>query len=326
MHLFENQYFKEITTNLKTPDMHDLKSIYTKMRRTLKTVAKDCFDSDGNHRYYPNAPSMSDLEIISLTLAAESLQITSENLLWSKIQKDYPFLFPNLVHRTSYNRRKKALRYIFLVCTERLALPLVNDNDSFIIDSIPVPTCKIIREKFSKACRRPEMDEVLANKGYNAIMGGYFIGYKIHLITTESGVYRDLLVTSANVHDNAFLKEISMDDEHLYRRELLGDRAYIGHSTQLRLFEETGLTVHVPYRRNQKDYQAYNPILKLKRKTIEVVFSQYCDEYAIRQNYAKRFDGFEIRIITKVAAKTFKQYWNYLNNRPINQTKHALAA
>ena len=98
-----------------------------------------------------------------------------------------------------------------------------------------------------------------------------------------------------------------MDDEHLYRRELLGDRAYIGHSTQLRLFEETGLTVHVPYRRNQKDYQAYNPILKLKLKTIEVAFSQYCDEYAIRQNYAKRFDGFEIRIITKVAAKTFKQ-------------------
>ena len=62
MHLFENQYFKEITTNLKTTDMHDLKSIYTKIRRTLKTVAKDCFDSDGNHRYYPNAPSLSDLE------------------------------------------------------------------------------------------------------------------------------------------------------------------------------------------------------------------------------------------------------------------------
>lgn len=326
MHLFENQYFKEITTNLKFTDMHDLKSIYTKIRRTLKVVAKDCFDSAGNSRFYSHVPSMSDLDIICLTLTAESLQITSENLLWSKIQKDYPLLFPNLIHRTSYNRRKKALRDVFLACTERFALPMVKDSDSFIIDSFPVPTCKIIREKHSKACRRPEMDEVLSNKGYNPILGGYFIGYKIHLITTESGVYRDLLVTSASVHDSAFLKEISMQDEHLYNRELLGDRAYIGHNTQLRLFEQTGLKVQVPYRRNQKNYKAHKPILKLKRKTIEVVFSQYCDEYAIRLNYAKRFNGFEIRIITKVAAKTFKQYWNYLNNRPLNQTKHAFAA
>lgn len=59
---------------------------------------------------------------------------------------------------------------------------------------------------------------------------------------------------------------------------------------------------------------------------MEVIRSQYCDEYNIRQNYAKRFNGFEIRIINKVDAKTFKQYWNYLNGNPINQTKHALAA
>ena len=130
MQFFGNQNFKEISTNLKPTDMHDLKSNYTKIRRTLKTVAKDCFDSDGNHRYYPNAPSMSDLEIISLTLATEILQIISENL-WSKFQKDYPFLIPNLVHRTSHNHRKKALRYIFLVFTERLGLPLVINQTCF---------------------------------------------------------------------------------------------------------------------------------------------------------------------------------------------------
>jgi len=202
----------------------------------------------------------------------------------------------------------------------------VKEDEVFIIDSIPIPTCKIIREKQSRACRRTEYDEVMANKGYNRIMGGYLIGYKMHLITTESGVFRDLLITPGSVHDTAFLKMLSKEDEHLRKRELIGDRGYIGLATQLRLFEELELKLDVPYRRNQKDYQQYSMIRKIQRKTIEVVFSQYCDEFEIKRNYAKRFGGFEVRIISKIAAKTFIQYWNYLNGNPINQTKHALAA
>jgi len=306
--------------------MHDLKSIYTKVFNTLKKEANDCFPNGENHRFYSNPPKMSDLSVVSLVITAECLQITSENLLWSKIKKDYPRLFPNLIHRVSFNRRRKALRGLILECTDCLAVKLVREDEEFIIDSIPVPTCRIIRENSSKACRRPELDEVMANKGFSAILGGYFIGYKIHLITATSGVYRDLLITSGNEHDSVFLKLLSKEDHHLKNRMLLGDRGYIGHQTQLRLFEELGLDLQVPYRRNQKDFKHYSTTLKVKRKAIEVVLSQYCDEYTIRCNYAKRFNGFEIRIISKIAAKTFKQYWNHLNGKPINQTKHALAA
>ena len=326
MHLIEIQYLIRITINLKGTDMHDLKSIYEKVFKTLKSTAKDYFVYGENYRYYPNPPLMSDLAIVSLVITAESLQITSENLLWSKIQKDYPDMFPNLIHRASFNRRRKALRELLLLCTERLAEPMIDPNESFIIDSIPLPTCKIIREKQSKACRRIEYDEVVANKGHNRILGGYFIGYKMHIIATESGVYRDLLLTSGSTHDTAFLKLLKSNDDHLNGREVLADRGYIGKATQLRLFQELGLQLKVPYRRNQKDYKRYSKIKKYKRKTIEVVFSQYCDEYDIRRNYAKRFNGFEIRIISKIAAKTFKQHWNHLHGNPINQTKHALAA
>jgi len=326
MHLIDNQYLKRITTNQKDTDMHDLKTIYTKVFRTVKSVAKEYFVHGENHRFYPNPPRMSDLSIISLAITAECLQITSENLLWSKIKKDYPNLFPALVHRTTFNRRRKSLRNLILQCTEKMACLMVKEDEVFIIDSIPIPTCKIIREKQSMACRRSEYDEVMANKGFNKIMGGYFIGYKMHLITTGTGVFRDLLITPGSVHDTVFLKMLSKEDEHLIKRELIADRGYIGIVTQLRLFEELELQLDVPYRRNQKDYKRYSTIRKLQRKTIEVVFSQYCDEFDIRGNYAKRFGGFEIRIISKIAAKTFKQYWNYLNGNPINQTKHALAA
>ena len=326
MHVIEIQYLKDYFKNSKNTAMHDLKTIYTKVHKVLKHVAKEYFVFDENHRFYPNPPLMSDLQIVSLAITAECAQITSENLLWSKIEKDYPKMFQHLVHRTTFNRRRKVLRELIVLCTEKLAVMMADSDESFIIDSIPIPVCKIIRERKSKACRRAEYDEYLANKGFNSILGGYFIGYKMHIITTESGVYRDMLLTPGSDHDTTFLKLLDKADEHLKDRELLGDRGYIGRDTQLRLFKEIGLQLRVPYRRNQKDFKKYSKVRKLKRKTIEVVFSQYCDEFTIRSNYAKRFNGFDIRIITKIAAKTFKQYWNYLHGKPINQTKHSLAA
>jgi len=326
VHIIDIQYLKDYSNNSKNTVMHDLKSIYRKVFRTLRQVAKEYFVYGENHRFYPNAPLMSDLQIISLAITAECTQITSENLLWAKIIKDYPHMFPHLVHRTTFNRRRKMLREIILLCTEKMAEMMVVKDESFVVDSIPIPICKIVRERRSKACRRVEYDEVLANKGFNMILGGYFIGFKMHIITTESGVYRDMLLTSGSDHDTTFLKLLGQSDEHLKNRELLGDRGYIGKATQLRLFKEVGLKLKVPYRRNQKDFKKYSRIRKLKRKTIEVVFSQYCDEYTIRSNYAKRFSGFDIRIVTKIATKTFKQFWNHLNGRPINQTKHSLAA
>ena len=191
---------------------------------------------------------------------------------------------------------------------------------------MPIPVCRIVRERSSTVCRNPQRDEVPASKGKNLIMGGWYIGYKLHLITTSTGIYRDMMVTPANIHDNYFLKVIDEQDKHLRGHELLADRGYLGKATQLRLFEDVEINLNVPYRRNQKDYRPYDESKKIKRKQIEVVFSQLCDEFLIRRNYAKSFDGLHARITSKIAAKTFKQYWNYKNNKPLNQTKHALAA
>ena len=294
----------------------------------MKIVAKDYFDCTGNTRFYPNRPKMSDLEIVALAITSECVQVDSENLLWSKLLKDYPSLFKELPHRTTFNRRKRFLTEVINYCNNLLsdAIYIVHPDTTLIIDSMPIAVCKIIREKSSTVCRDPNRDEVIAKKGINLIMNGWYIGYKLHLITTSSGIYRDMLLTSANVHDNYFLKILGTSDAHLINHELLGDRAYLGLATQLRLFEELNLRLDVPYRRNQKDYRKYDQVKKIKRKQIEVIFSQFCDEFLIRRNYAKSFSGLHARINSKLAAKTFKQYWNMKNNRPLNQTKHSLAA
>ena len=308
--------------------MHDLKAIYDKIFDYMNFYAKEYFEFDGNAKFYPRQPKMTDMEVISLSLAADCLEINSENLLWSKITKDYPNMFPRLIHRTKYNLRRKKLYPVLSQVLNKFA-QILEDNigdEILIIDSMPLPICKLSREHTSTVCRDRQRDEVLATKSFNSSLGGYYIGYKFHLITTKSGVYKDMLISSANVHDNYFLKLLNKEDTHLANIELLADRGYVGRAIQLSLFEDLSLSLNVPYRRNQKDFRKYPFDKKLIRKTIEVVFAQYCDEFRIRENYAKRFEGLYIKIVTKVCAKTFKQFYNFINGKPINQTKHALAA
>jgi len=319
---------KVYTTKSEYTYMHDLQAIYNKVRQILMTEVKEYFTFDENTRFYPRLPSMSDLEVISLSIASECLEIHSENLLWSKIKKDYPTMIGKLGHLTKFNKRRKTLLPITSFCLEKLSNVLHDHlgDETLIIDSMPIPVCKLSREHSSRVCRNITTDEVVADKGYNIAMGGYYIGYKFHLIVSKSGVYKDMIITSASVHDSYFLKILNAEDEHLSSREMLGDRGYIGKVVQLKLFEDLSLELKIPYRRNQKDFKIYPYMNKIIRKKIEVIFSQYCDEFRIKENYAKSFSGIYCRIVTKVLAKTFKQYINLLNGKPINQTKHALAA
>jgi Transposase DDE domain len=305
--------------------MHVITRIYGQVKETLLNYAQQNFAFDGNHQFYPKKPLFTDLELISLAITAESLQIDSENYLWSKLQCDYKSDFPNLPHRTKFNKRKKRLADVIMACANILSQKLIKPTDLLIIDSMPISTCCITREKSTRVCQYPN-DEVVARKGWHASSKTWYIGYKLHLITTESGVYVDFLVTSANAHDNCFLKKLSTNDHHLRDRVMIGDRGYVGAAIQLSLFEELALDLKVPFRRNQKDFTEYPIDLKIKRKTIETVFSQLCDEFMIKRNYAKSFSGFFARIACKIASKTFKQTWNMKNGNPINQTKHATAA
>ena len=61
--------------------MHDLFSIYTKVRRLVKTALKQCLVNGQNLRFYPNPPKKNDVEILALSITAESLGVDLENLL-----------------------------------------------------------------------------------------------------------------------------------------------------------------------------------------------------------------------------------------------------
>ena len=78
-------------------------------------------------------------------------------------------------------------------------------------------------------------------------------------------------------------------------------------------------------RSNQYEYKKQDFIFRKSRKRIETLFSQLCDQFMIRRNYAKSFEGFKNRILSKIMALTVIQMINKINNKNINNIKTCIA-
>ena len=145
-----------------------------------------------------------------------------------------------------------------------------------------------------------------------------FYGYKLHAVCSSNGVFCDFELTQAAVHDIHYLKNIKTNFSSCV---LLGDKGYLSAEYQLDLFTSNNIRLEVPMRINQHNYKKQPYLLRKTRKRIETLFSQLCDQFMIRRNYAKSFDGYKNRILSKIASVTVIQMINKLLNRNINNLK-----
>lgn len=125
--------------------MHNLKANIDKFFLLAKSVFQIQADSFGNLRHYPNGPKVSDIQVIAIALAAEATQIPSENMLYTILRSQLPHEFLWLPHRTSYNRRLKSLRPYIDELASLLSDDLIGAEKRYIIDSIPIPVCRLAR-------------------------------------------------------------------------------------------------------------------------------------------------------------------------------------
>ncbi|WP_262250012.1 IS982 family transposase [Parapedobacter soli] len=258
-------------------------------------------------------PCMSDLEVISLSLTAEYLGVDSESDLFRKL----PSCLACKIERTVYNRRKRRLLPYLDVIRMKLAESFNEFENMFIVDSMPLEICKIARSSRSRICKE-ELYSMPA-KGYCASQKLYYYGYKLHAVCSLQGVFQSIDLTPANVHDIHYLDDISLQ---LSDCTLLGDKGHLSTAIQLNLFETANIRLDTPKRVNQKGYKPQFRLFRKSRKRIETLFSQLCDQFMVRRNYAKSFDGFKTRILTKITAMTIIQYINKnIFGRNINNLK-----
>jgi len=257
---------------------------------------------------------MSDKEVVALSLTAEFMSIDSENNLFKQLDISQ---IPNLVERSQFNKRRKRLFEFSETVRLKLASHFLEYEDCFVIDSMPLEICKTARQNRIKICK--EDFETAPSKGFCASQNSWFYGYKLHGVCSISGVFHSLDITKANVHDIQILNDVK---HQLSDCMLLGDRGYLSSTQQLDLFETANIVLETPMRTNQRNYKKQAYIFRKSRKRIETLFSQLCDQFMIRRNYAKSFQGFKTRILAKITALTLVQYINkFIFERPINNVK-----
>lgn len=202
-----------------------------------------------------------------------------------------------------------------------IAQEITTSENIFIIDTMPLELCKLSRAKRAKICR--DDFESSPDKGFCASQNTYFYGYKLHGVCTIDGLLASYDLTKASVHDIHYLNDVK---EHINNAYILGHKGYLCKEIQIDLFHSENIILDTPLRSNQKNYKKQHYILRKSRKRIETLFSQLCDQFMIRRNYAKSFSGYRTRIISKISALTIWQYFNkFFNNKPLNHIKHALA-
>jgi hypothetical protein len=259
-------------------------------------------------------PKLGNLELIALSLTSEYMSIDSESQLFRCLSGTY---LESKIERTVYNRRRKKL-FFHMERIRAFLVELFQDiGRCFIIDSMPLEICKNSRMNRLKICK--EEYQTAPAKGYCASQDTYYYGYKLHAVCSTLGVFQSIDITKANVHDIHYLQDIK---EQMSDCTIIGDKAYLSANVQLDLFSSAHINLQVPNRENQLEKKPYPFVLKKARKRIETLFSQLCDQFMFRRNYAKTFQGFKTRILTKITSLTMIQYLNqFVFDRPLNRIK-----
>jgi hypothetical protein len=298
--------------------MRTLESTFMKMLPIVENTLKHLIDSEGNIPKTGKKPKFSDTKVISLSLAAEFMSIDSENRLFNILNKSTFFDRHGSIDRSVYNRRRRHLHFYYNKLLELLSRQLSPDENAFIVDSLPIEICRFARAKRAKFCKYNP--ETAPEYGYCASQRNTYLGYKLHAVCSVTGVFHHISISKANVADIHYLQDIRNSFSNCI---ILGDRAYLGQEVQLDLFHNDGIQLYTPKRSNMES-APYPPIFRRLRKRIETSFSQLCDQFMMKRNYAKDFIGLATRIMSKIVSLTVAQYQNmFINNRNINAVKYA---
>ena len=300
--------------------MHNLYTKFVKILEICKQFSNKFVNEKGNIPRRGPVPQFSDLEVVALSLAAETESIDSENWLFESKLKDCKDKIPNLISRRQFNDRRKSTAGLCEKIRRQIAMAIDGGEDFFFVASKPVEVCRAARGKRCKMGRTGEFSQA-PDFGYCASQNMYYFGYKLHAVCELSGVIHSYDLSKASVDDRKFMNDVKLiyHDCNMY-----GDKGYIGADIQLDLFETARIRLECPYRVNQKNWKPTLIPFAKARKRIETLFSQLTGQFLIIRNYATMTNGLFARIIGKISALTVSQYVNYINGKPIGRVKYAL--
>ena len=127
--------FKTLSPN------HRAYNLYTKFVKILeicKQFSENLVNENGNIPRRGPVPKFSDLEVVALSLTAETESVDSEKWVFDyKLQK-YKDSVPNLISRRQFNDRRKKTAGLCEELRKRIAMEMDGGEEQFFVDSKPI--------------------------------------------------------------------------------------------------------------------------------------------------------------------------------------------
>jgi hypothetical protein len=244
-------------------------------------------------------PAFSDSEVITVVFVCEYLFGGDEKLTLSFLTNYHRDLFPKLLERTRFNRRRRALQAAFEALRQLfLELQGLADDPHRVVDSLPITQCGWRRRHRCALMRGPLWQDFVAAKNH------HIFGLRLHFTTNLLGVVDRWLLAPASLDDRAVMPYLVTDDAP---RLFLADSGYISAPLERDLFLDCGHHILALRRRDQKAQWAetLRRIVTTLRRWVETAGSVLAGVFLIEHPNAKTASGLLARIASKLFAYNF---------------------
>lgn len=299
-------------TYYNTEKIDNLKDFFTVAFVLIDDVYNEIIPNSIKNRRNILESKLSDSEIITISIVGEAFTIDSEKAWFYFVKKNFQDLFPNICDRTRFNKTKRNLYKVILEIQKYFSnLPMFKDDDTRIIDSMPIPICKFARSYFNKLFKD------ISAYSYCASKKETYFGLKLHALVTTNGFITNFLLTAANIDDRDAVFELLQNNTSI---KILADKGYIGNELETALLKEKNVLLLSLKRKNSKtplDKHLRNALSKARRR-VETTFSQLAEQFNINRVLAKTKCGLMLRITLKILAHNL----SFLLNTITGNTMH----
>jgi hypothetical protein len=269
---------------------------------------------------------LSDSEVITLSIMQEGRSNDSELSFHRMVEKDYLHLFPGLISRSRYHRRRKDLMGI-----QREMLRSLMDRFRLLamwlsIDSAPITTAESPRWKSA------QMSIWAAEAGFSPAKRQFFLGFRLHLLVSNTGAICDFVLSPANVGERDVAEHMLAVEADWQARQssffsearpVLADNGYCG-DWLASLFGKNGGALWYALRRSKKAASEGEVALRAwhrgLRARIESVLGSLEDQFQIEETRARSVWG----VMTRVVAKLLAYMVGFLANEALGRPGTAL--
>jgi hypothetical protein len=241
-------------------------------------------------------PEFSDSEVITIALICDTYFHSDEELCIAFVHSFWLHLFPNLLERSRFNRRRCQLALIIEQVRQYLRGRLIAEADrDRLIDSAPIPACTYGRSKECQTAIGEEHYSVMASRKAK------LFGFRAHLLTTLSQVVDEWMLAPAAPHDS---KVAAVFLEGANNLRIFGDNAYHDPIIQEELRHDQNITLLAAQRRDAKEPwpKEVRALFNRCRRLIETVLSVLCTVFHLEQVGARSESGRVARLATRFLA------------------------